>query len=228
MPAVLCPPVSGDSLPAIVVVHEIFGLVEHTEDLAGRFAREGYVALAPDLFWHLGSRPTLTDRESFMRFRMSLDDRQMVNSLDAAIAYLREQPFVDGSRIGIIGFCMGAYYAFLEAAHDSSLAACADFYGAPIISPELTKRRPRTLLDAARDLRVPFLGMFGEDDQSIPVDQVRQLEAVLEENEVPHEIHIYPNAGHGFFNDTDDRYRRHAAEDAWPRTLDFFARYMKG
>jgi len=217
MAAFLCSPSTETPLPAIVVIHEILGLVPHTEDVASRFAREGYVALAPDLFWHVESLPDFSDRESFMRFRQSLDDRRMLASLDAALAYLREQPFVDVSHIGIVGFCMGGYYSLLEASNNPTLAACVDFYGAPISK----------LLPAVRQLRVPLLGLFGEDDQAIPLDQVRELESVLQEVGVPFEIHTYPGAGHAFFNDTSPTYRQHAAEDAWRRTLDFFAEHVQ-
>lgn len=217
MKAFLCSPVTESVLPAVIVIHDIAGLAAHAEDVACRFAREEYVALAPDLFWRVGTPTALTDGASIMRFRQSLDDREMLASLDAAVAYLREQPFVDVSHIGIVGFCMGGYYAFLEAANNPTLAACADFYGAPMAP----------VLSAARRLRVPLLGLFGEEDQSIPLDQVHELQTVLQDVGVPFEIHTYPGAGHAFFNDTRPSYREEAARDAWQRVLGFFARHVQ-
>lgn len=217
MAAFCCAPVTESILPAVIVIHEIFGLVPHTEDVACRFAREGYVALAPDLFWRVGAPSGLTDRAAMMRFRQSLDDREMLASLDAAVAYLRDQPFVDVSHIGIVGFCMGGYYAFLEAANNPTLAACADFYGAPMAP----------VLAAARNLRVPVIGLFGEDDQAIPLDQVRELETVLGDVNVAFEVHTYPGAGHAFFNDTSGTYREEPARDAWQQVLRFFAQHVR-
>lgn len=226
MPGFLCAPASDEPFPGIVVIHEIFGLVPHTEDIACRLAAEGYVALAPQLFWQSGPPRNLTDRESFLRFREAIDDRQMLASLDAAVEHLRQLPSVDEQHIGIVGFCMGGSYSLLEAAHNPSLSACVDFYGT-MTYRVTTERRPQSPLDAARDLRVPLLGLFGEEDQTIPLEQVRRLEDILKGNGVPCEIHVYPRAGHGFFNDTDSRYRQHAAEDAWPKVLQFFERYLK-
>ena len=215
----LCLPAEEGRRPAVAVVHEIYGVTGHTEDLTCRFARQGYVTLAPDLFWRVGTpNPSdFTDRAAFLRFRQSLDDEEMLASLDAAVAYLRALPQVDVAHVGIVGFCMGGYYAFLEAAHNPSLAACVGFYGAPV--PPLLQR--------VEEMRVPVLGLFGEEDQSIPVEQVHQLEAALRRVGTPVEVHLYPGAGHAFFNDTSPTYRRHAAEDAWPIVLTFFGNYLK-
>jgi carboxymethylenebutenolidase len=226
MPAFLCRPQTDDRLPAVIVIHEIFGPDRHFEDLACRFAGQGYAALSPDLFWQL-EVPSFSDRASFMRFRQSIDDRRVLADLDACLAYLRRQPFVDGDHLGIVGFCWGGSYSLLEAAHNPTLAACVDFYGGQLVYAEKSERKPVSQLEAAEEMHVPFLGLFGEDDQSIPVDQVHQLERVLQRSGVPFEIHIYPGAGHAFFNDTRPTYREHAARDAWSRVLDFFARYLQ-
>lgn len=226
MPAYICWPAGTGPFPAVIVVHEIYGLVQHTEDVARRFAAQGYLTVAPNLLWHIGPPPAFTDRASFAAFRESLDDRQMLASLDATLAALRERPDVNISHIGIVGFCMGAYYAFLEAAANPTLAACVDFYGSPLTGSH-SENRPRTILEAAEDLRVPLLGLFGADDPSIPVEQVRDLERVLRKTGTAFEVHVYPQAGHAFFNDASPAYREAAAEDAWPRTLQFFARYLQ-
>jgi carboxymethylenebutenolidase len=217
MPAFLCYPNDEERHPAVIVVHELFGLEAHHEDVACRFAAEGYVGLAPDLFWNVGPLPDFTDREVIMRFRRSLDDRQLLTSLDAAVAYLREQPGVDVAHVGIVGFCMGGYYALAEALNNSSLAACVDFYGGGM----------DRLFDRMAELRVPFLGLFGDEDQSIPPERVRELRGLLQQAGVPFEIHTYHGAGHAFFNDMRSSYRQHAAEDAWARTLQFYQKYLR-
>jgi carboxymethylenebutenolidase len=220
------PVVDGGQLPAVVVVHEIFGLSDHIKDVARRFANEGYLAVAPDLFWNMGPVPDFSDRESFMRFRQSMDDRNLLSSLDAAVDHLRGESLVDPARIGIVGFCMGGYYALLETVRSADIAACVDFYGGPLVHKEPSENRPLAPLEAARDIKVPLLGLFGEEDQGIPVEQVHELERRVREAGVPCETVIYPGAGHAFHNDTGQRYVESAAKDAWKRTIEFFDRYL--
>lgn len=228
MPSYVCHPEGpGRALPAVIVVHEILGLTEHIRDVARRVAREGYIALAPDLFWNIGEPPDFTDRASFMRFRRQIDDRKILHSLDAAVDDLRHEPMVDSGRIGIVGFCMGGYYALLETVRNDGIAACADFYGGPLVLEEESEARPHSPLNAARDLRVPFLGLFGEEDQGIPVEHVQRLEKVLQGTGAPYDIKIYPNAGHAFHNDTGARYREAAAKDGWRKTVEFFGTHLK-
>ena len=209
------------NLPGVIVAHDISGVSDYTRDVVRRLAEEGFAALAPNLFWKVGPPPPLGDRASFMRFRASMDDRQLLASLDAGIDFFREQSVVQGEKIGIIGFCMGGYHALLEAARNEAIKACVDFYGGPLVLPETSETRPRAPLDAARDLRIPFLGLFGEEDQGIPLEQVRQLDEALQETGVRYEIHTYPGAGHAFHNDTGERYRPEAAQDAWRRAVRF-------
>lgn len=227
MPVLLTRPTGAGSWPGIIIVHEIFGLSDYIHDVAGRLAAEGYATLAPDLFWEIGPPPDFSDRASFMRFRGSMDDRRLLASLDAAVAHLTEQPFVTSGRLGIIGFCMGGYYALLETARNGAITACADFYGGPLVLSETSATRPLAPLDAAQEIHVPFLGLFGEADQGIPVEQVRRLEGVLQAAGAPTEIHTYPGAEHAFHNNTGQRYHATAAEDAWQRTLQFFATYLQ-
>lgn len=222
----VCRPDAAKPRPAIIEIHEIYGPTPHHEDVTCRLAGEGYVGLAPDLFWHMGPVPDMQDRDAFMRFRSSMNDSTMLQSLDAAIDWLRTQPYVDGDHIGIVGFCMGGYYSLLEAIHNPSLSACVDLYGAPLVNPKPSENQPESIMDIVKNLKVPFLGLFGAEDQSIPLDQVRQLEGILDTLDVPSQVVVYPNAGHAFFNDTGPRYRQDAAEDAWATMIQFFSRYL--
>jgi carboxymethylenebutenolidase len=221
------PEADGRKLPAVLVVHEIFGLSDHIKDVVRRLAREGYLSLAPDLFWQMGPLPDFTDRESFMRFRRSMDDRDLLSSLDAAVDHLAAESIADEEHVGIVGFCMGGYYAFLETVRNPRIAACADFYGGPLSHQEPSENRPIGPLDVAREIKVPLLGLFGEEDQGIPVEQVHELERRVKEAGVPVETVIYPGAGHAFHNDTGPRYVESAAKDAWKRTIEFFDQYLK-
>ncbi|HEX8917357.1 MAG TPA: dienelactone hydrolase family protein [Chloroflexota bacterium] len=217
MDGFLARPATGEEMhPAVIMIHDIKGVSDHARDVTNRFAQQGYVTLAPNLFWNVRV-PDFTDRSSMMRFRQTLDDEQMIRDIDAALAHLRDRPEVNVVHVGIVGFCMGGYFASLAALRNPSLAACVDFYGAP-----LTR-----LLESVGELRVPFLGLFGDQDQSIPLEQVEQLDAALDETRLPHEIRIYPGAGHAFFNDTSPSYNQTAAQDAWPRVLTFFAEHLQ-
>jgi carboxymethylenebutenolidase len=216
MPGFLCYLAGDEKCAGLIIAHDIAGLSAHAEDVACRFAGQGYGVLVPDLFWNTGPPPDTSDREAMMEFRESLKDEDVLRSLDAALIYMREQEGVDRAHIGIIGFCMGGYYAFLEAVHNPTLAACVDFYGAPM----------SRLLGPAQELRVPLLGLFGEEDQSIPVEQVRELQGILRETGLQSDLRVYPNAGHAFFKDASPMYREHAAEDAWPRVLQFLQQHL--
>lgn len=219
MPLYVARPAGDARLPAIVVIHEIGGLVPHTEDVARRFAAEGFVAAAPNLFFHT-EIPSFTDRASFMRFRQSIDDQEMVHLVAAVVDSLTARPDALPDRIGIVGYCFGGYTALLATAELDGIAALADYYGGG---------NPETILAAARRVKVPVLGMSGAEDQGIPVDLVHRLEATLREHGVETEFHIYPGAGHAFFNDTSpERYNEAAATAAWPATVAFFQRTLTG
>jgi carboxymethylenebutenolidase len=218
MPVFVARPAGGEPLPAIIVIHEIYGLTPHHEGVARRFAEKGFVAAAPPLFFQT-EIPDFSDRASFMRFRQNLKDEEMLRNVDAVVDYLQADRGVDGEHIGIVGYCFGGYTALIETAHNPAIKALADYYGGG---------SRETVLEAARQVHVPVLGMFGEKDQSIPADLVHETERAMQEAGADTEFHIYPNAGHAFFNDTGERYVESAARDAWPKTVEFFTRTLKG
>jgi carboxymethylenebutenolidase len=218
MPVFACRLEGSEPLPAIVVIHEILGLTPHHEDIACRFAGEGFVAAAPNLFFDIDI-PNFTDRASFMAFRQQIDDRTMVERVRALVTDLRQRPDVHADAIGVVGYCFGGYTALLATADIPEIKALADYYGGG---------NPETVHAAARKVRVPVLGMFGGEDQGIPVEVVRETERILKGAGNETQFHVYPGAGHAFFNDTSaDRYRPDAARDAWPKTVDFFKRTLK-
>src|SRR5947209_14497799 len=128
LPVFICRPEGSGRLPAIVVIHDIYGLSPHTEDVACRFAGEGFVAAAPHLFFDL-AKQDFTDRASFMRFRQSLDDNLMVERIRAVVDHLRQQPRVGPEGIGIVGYCVGGYMALLATSQIPDIKALADYYG---------------------------------------------------------------------------------------------------
>src|SRR5437016_11701283 len=166
VPAFLARPKDGTRAPGVLVIQEAFGLNDHNKDVARRIAGEGYVALAPDLYWRGGKGRTVRYDElpEAIALMQSLKDDEVVADVAGAIAYLERQPFVRGDRIGITGVCMGGRVTFLVACElADKIKAAAPFYGGGI-PIEKTARR-----------KAPLLAFFGEDDPFIPLDAVEAL-----------------------------------------------------
>ncbi len=197
--------------PGVVVIHEIYGLNDNIRDIARRFAAAGYAALAIDLFSGK-SRPLCLMRIVYGMLLRPLKNG-VVKDLEATLSYLRAQPEVDKTRVGMIGFCMGGGYALQLACVDGDMRAASVFYGA----------NPRPLDAVAR--ACPIVGSYPEKD--FTAGMARKLEAKLDHYSVPHDIKIYPNARHSFFNDRGAAYAPAAATDAWRRTLAFFEEQVK-
>jgi carboxymethylenebutenolidase len=209
---------------AIIIIHEIWGLNAHIRDVARRFASQGFITLAPDLYTRQGTpNLDLGDREGLMKFLASLSDPQIVGDLEAAISYLNGQGI---ARVGSIGFCMGGLYSYLLACQSDKLSAAVDFYGR-ITYAETSANKPVSPLDLAPQLKCPLLCNFGETDASIPQTDVAKLRTALAGSTQPWKINVYPGAGHAFFNDTRPSYHAAAAADAGTETLRFFREHLK-
>lgn len=219
----------------LVLIHEVWGLVGHTRDVADRFAREGYVVLAPDLLADqgiteestagLGEALTGPDAEARNqaqpKFRALLAPLQnpefgalTTERIQACFSFLHEDADVAG-RVGIIGFCFGGTYSFSFAVDEPRLMACVPFYGQAHFSDEELAR-----------ISAPVLAFYGEDDESL-VNALPALESSMTAAGVDFTARVYPGAGHAFFNDSNRfAYRPDAAADAWSLTLDFLARHI--
>jgi len=209
---------------AIIVIHEIWGLNAHIRDVARRFARQGYVTLAPDLYSREGA-PALdvNDRAALMAFIGSLSDTRIVGDLEAAISYLNGQGI---ERVGSVGFCMGGLYSYLLATKSDNLQAAATFYGR-VAYAEKTANKPDSPVDLAPELKCPLLSHFGETDASIPLTDIAKLRENLGRSTQPWKVNVYPGAGHAFFNDTRPSYSAAAAADAGTETLRFFKEHLQ-
>ena len=218
-------PAGGGRHPVVIVIHEGFGVHEHTRDVARRFAREGYLAFAPDLF----SREGVAQMSDFGKVREvvgKISDRQVLQDLAATADFARRQPYTRADRVGATGFCFGGRVAWLFAATYKELDAAVIWYGR-IASPQKDDLHPKDPLDLAAEVACPVLGLYGEADTGISVADVRKMEAALKEAGKTAEFVVYPGAPHAFFADYRPSYRADAAKDAWRRALAWFARHLK-
>jgi carboxymethylenebutenolidase len=218
----------GAPRPGVVVIPDVWGLSDHTRDIAGRLAREGFAALALDVYRKTG-RPSLADPAQAMAWIRELSDPLVLETVQEGIDALARHPAVAGRKVGLIGFCMGGQYAWLAACTCRGLAAVAPFYGMLRYEPGLdAKKKPRAPLDAIAALSCPALGLYGREDALIPQADVDALEARLAQQPQPSEIVRYAGAGHAFMNDTRPAmYRAEAAADAWQRLLTFLRTHLR-
>lgn len=219
-------PEGAGPFPALLMGYEFWGMLDvpgggpHMRDVAGRFAREGYVAAVPDYYAARGQQPTMEGGT----IKGGPSDDQSSSDLALAVAWLRTLPSVARERVGVIGWCGGGRQALFLAGRCHDLRAAASFYGRPINRPGQPGASPIDLVPA---MRCPIFGAYGETDRAIAVDTVRQFEAALKQHGVPHEMHYYANAGHAFMNDQRPDYVEAAAKAAWRDVLSFFARHLK-
>jgi carboxymethylenebutenolidase len=213
----------GAARGAVVVIQEAFGVNDHIEDVTRRFAAEGYHAAAPALFHRAGGGTApYDDFAKVLPLYEGLTDDGILMDVDATLDHLRAAGFGD-DRVATVGFCFGGRVTFLLAV-ERRLGAGVGFYGGGIVS----QRFPQfpALVGEARRLQTPWLGLFGDEDGSIPVEDVEQLRRALEQAPVDTEIVRYADAEHGFHADPRPSYHEEAAADAWRRTLDWFAGHL--
>jgi carboxymethylenebutenolidase len=216
----------GEPHGAVVVIQEAFGVNEHIRDVTRRFADAGYHAVAPSLF-HRAGGGSIDDYDNidftkvFALFEGVSDDGTLAD-VDVALDHLRGAGFTD-DRIGIVGFCFGGRVTFLVAAR-RALGAAVGFYGGGIASKGMLPFDP--LIDEAATLQTPWLGLFGDADESIPVEDVEKLRDALKAATVDNEVVRYADAAHGFHCDVRADYHPDAAADGWSRTLEFFGSHL--
>ena len=196
--------------PSLVVIHEIFGLNDNIRGIANRFAEQGYATLAVDLFSNRNRAICMMQLIHGMLIRPL--NNSMLSDLRSTIAFLQKRPDVDANRIGVVGFCMGGGYTLQLAVTDKGLKAASAFYGAV----------PKPLEAFAQSC--PIAGSYPEKDFSTA--GARELDAVLEKHNVPHDIKFYEDTMHSFFNHPRTPMEEKAAQDAWQRMLSFFGRHL--
>ena len=223
IPAYRAMPATGSAFPVVLVVQEIFGVHEHIKDVCRRFAKEGYCAIAPELYARQGDVSKLTDyREIFAQVVSKVPDAQVMSDLDAAVAWAAKTNIGDPARVAVTGFCWGGRITWLYAAHNPRLKAGVAWYGR--LSGQATELQPKYPLDVAADLKAPVLGLYGEKDSGIPLEDVEKMRAALAAAKQPSQIVVFPEAPHGFHADYRPSYREAAARDGWAQCLAWFRR----
>ncbi|ARN81407.1 dienelactone hydrolase family protein [Methylocystis bryophila] len=218
MPAYMARPTEAAHPPILIIVAEIFGLNDHIRDVVRRFAAEGYLAIAPDFFFRVGDPAKETDLAAIRAIIMKVPDEEAMRDFDAALAFA-DSSGGDAARAAITGFCWGGRMAWLYAAHNPKLKAVVPWYGR--LDGERTKNQPQWPIDVADRLSVPYLGLYGGADPSIPPPLVEQMRARLSAAPAKGEIMVYPDAPHAFFADYRESYRDAPARDAFARMLAF-------
>ena len=198
--------------PAVVVIQEWWGLVPHIEDVVERFAKEGFLAIAPDLYH--GS--TAKSPDEAQRMLMELDVDRAEREIAAAGESLLSRPECTSKKYGVIGFCMGGALAQSVASREPKTGAAVSFYGG----------FKKVVIDW-NGLSAPLLLIYGEDDKGVPAEQGRELEKKLKQLGKNVEVKTYPGANHAFFNDTGRNHKPDAAADAWRRAVVFLREHVR-
>jgi carboxymethylenebutenolidase len=215
-------PASGGPFPIVLIAYEVFGLQEHIKDICRRFAKEGYLAIAPDLYARQGNVSGIEDFQEIFKIVSRVPDAQVMSDLDAAVEWAAKNQGNAG-KLGVTGFCWGGRITWLYAAHNPKVKAGVAWYGRLV--GDSAELQPKNPIDIVPSLKVPVLGLYGGKDQGIPLDTVERMRDALKKARNPSEIIVYPEAPHGFFADTRPSYRKEDAQDGWKRLLAWFRKY---
>jgi carboxymethylenebutenolidase len=229
MRAYLARPKAPGTYPAVIVLHEAFGLVEHERDVARRFANAGFIALAPDVYSRVGAPQNASDMAEVRAKMFGLTDAQLVRDFEAAAAFVRAQPGASG-KLGCVGFCVGGRWTLLFACSSDKLDAAIDCWGGFITraTPDAltTPARPVPVVDLAARLHCPLYLVCGEEDQNPSPADAAELAKRLEQTGKNFKLEVFKNAGHAFFADYRPSYREAPALELWPKMVAFFKTHL--
>lgn len=223
MPVYIAGPERSGQFPAVIIVHEIFGLNDHIKHVARRFAAESVVAYAPDLFANYALEPANRDDLNAMRaLWQTIPDSHLISDLQEVMHLAELNPAVLSEQIGTMGFCMGGAIAFMFACSTPRIRWVADFYGR-IKYPQLSEEKPKHPIDYIDSLNCAVLGVFAGQDELITAEHIDNFQARLAKSGQLVSVNVYENARHAFFNDEREFYDKAAAGDAWVTTLKFMS-----
>jgi carboxymethylenebutenolidase len=217
-------PATGSNFPVVLVVQEIFGVHVYIQDICRRFAKLGYLAIAPELFVRQGDISNMTEiQEIISKVVSKVPDAQVMSDLDATVAWAESSSKGNINKLGITGFCWGGRIVWLYSAYNPKVKAGVAWYGR--LAGELNSLTPKYPIDIAASLKVPVLGLYGGQDDYIPNDTVEKMRQVLNTGSSGSEIMLYPDTPHGFYADYRPTYRQKEAQEAWKRLQDWFKKY---
>lgn len=211
--------------PVVLVVQEIFGVHEHIRDVCRRLAKQGYFAIAPDLYVRQGDVSQLADiPEIFSKVVLKVPDAQVCADLDAALAFARASGHADADRCALVGFCWGGRIAWVYAKHNPKLKAAVSYYG--LLEGMKSEIRAQDPLDFATQLKVPVLGLYAGHDDYVQPAAIDRMQAGIEQSASGSQIVVFPNVDHGFNADYRPTFNRGAANYAWKLAGDWFADHV--
>jgi len=224
IPAYRAMPATGENFPVVLVVQEIFGVHEHIQDICRRFAKLGYLAIAPEMFARQGDVSQMSNiQEIISKVVSKVPDAQVMSDLDATVAWAEKSAKGNIDKLGITGFCWGGRVTWLYSAYNPRVKAGVAWYGRLVGEPKpLTPKNP---IDLAAQLKVPILGLYGGSDDGIPVGTVEQMREALKAGNSGSEIIVYPDTPHAFHADYRPSYRKEQAQDGWKRLQAWFKQH---
>jgi carboxymethylenebutenolidase len=226
MPVYEARPTTGRNTPIVLVISEIWGVHEYIRDSTRRFAKAGYYAIAPELFKREGGVGHIQNIPDILKIVLAVPREQVLGDLKAAVDFAKTRPNVRADRAGVTGWCWGGSTTIQVAATNPDMKAAAAWYGPPA-RPYQSKSGPVTGFDVVKDIKIPFLGLFGEKDQNPKPEEVQKFGDLLKQHNSNVAIHMFP-AGHGFHADYRQSYDAASANQAWKLCTDFFEKHLKG
>jgi carboxymethylenebutenolidase len=227
MPVYEARPASGKDHPIVVVISEIWGVHEYIRDSTRRFAKEGFYAVAPELFEREGGVGHIPNVQDILKIVLAQPRPQTLGDIAGAVDWAKKRPGVKADRVGVTGWCWGGSTTIHVAATNPDMKAAVAWYGPPA-RPYQTPSGPVTGFDVAKDIKIPFLGLFGETDKNPPPEDAKRFGELVRQGNPNVEIVVYPGAGHGFHADYRPSYNAAAAADAWKRCVGHFGKHLKG
>jgi carboxymethylenebutenolidase len=220
-PGYFARPATGEVFPVVLVVQEIFGVHEHIKDVCRRLAKQGYLAIAPELYFRQGDVSKLKDiNEILEKVVAKVPDEQVMKDLDSTVVWAGANKG-NTKRVAITGFCYGGRITWLYVVHNPDIKAGVAWYGR--LQGVAGVNQPKHPIDLVKELKAPVLGLYGGKDQGIPISDVEDMRGDLKSAQSKSEIVVYPEAPHGFNADYRQSYRKEAADDGWNKMLDWFA-----
>jgi carboxymethylenebutenolidase len=227
MPVYEARPASGKDHPILVVISEIWGVHEYIRDSTRRFAKEGYYAIAPELFKREGGVGHIPNVPDILKIVLAVPREQVLGDVAAAVAFAKQRPGVAPAKVGVTGWCWGGSTTMQIAGANKDMKAAVAWYGPPARPYQSKSGAPVTGFDLAKDIKVPFLGLFGETDKNPPPDDAKKFGELLKQHGNKNvEIVVYPGAGHAFHADYRPSYHAESAQDGWKRCVGWFKKHL--